>query len=615
MRDLMPQARNALPSFLRSLPSRRLAATPLLAAVALLVVALAGCGSSGSGNTTVSPATVAPASVPLYVEAVVQPSGSLKSDTVAAAHTLTGRPHPFEGLLKLLAAPTGTDGQAGRVPNYTQEVKPWLGTHAGLFLSSIGASVLQGALRETLAKGLSEGLSGAEAALLGPGGLLNPSAAGQHAIQGALVLDTTDVGKARAFLEAQANSAGAHATSYRGVSYQVAGDGVAEGIVHDFAVIGSEAAVKSVIDTALGGPSLAQTQAYAKLASTEGKDADAPALANLYLQQEALPHAVSTSGGGESVLPLLRGLLGSGGPAYLSLIPTANTIALDVDTMSTDTESQPTTGEGGGTGTAGGGGTATTGADVLRELPGGSWLAIGIGDLGKEVGGSPQGLRALASLASGLQIGSFSLEKVLAPLSSHALDVRRDLLSWMGPTGVFVSGANLIELRAAVVIASKDPTRSLAAIAKLAAAYREAGGQVSPTSIPGVEAAETVRLANFPLALTLADGQGKFVIGIGSASVQEALNPQSTLAGTPAYNAAASALGQGIQPSALVEFRTLLGLIESLGLNQAPGFSGIASALQPLSTLAAGGGGVVGSPSSGVTRARLVLGLQPQPAG
>jgi hypothetical protein len=117
----------------------------------------------------------------------------------------------------------------------------------------------------------------------------------------------------------------------------------------------------------------------------------------------------------------------------------------------------------------------------------------------------------------------------------------------------------------------------------------------------------TVKLANFPLALTMAYGQGKFVVGLGSSSVQEALSPQTTLAGTANYNAAASALGQGIQPSALVEVHTLSGLIESLGLNQAPGFSGFASAIAPLSNLAAGGGE---SLPGGVKRARLVLGLQ-----
>ena len=148
-------------------------------------------------------------------------------------------------------------------------------------------------------------------------------------------------------------------------------------------------------------------------------------------------------------------------------------------------------------------------------------------------------------------------------------------------------------------------------MAKLAQAYREAGGQTSPTSVPGTETAVTVRLPSFPLQLTLAAGQGKFVAGLGSASIEEALNPQSTLGSAPSYSAAASTLGGGIQPSALIEFHTLSGLLESLGLNQAPGFSGIASTIAPLGTVTAGGGE---SLADGVKRARLVIGLPP-PSG
>jgi hypothetical protein len=568
--------------------STRAALLATIATCAIVPVALAGCGGSSSSGTAASPATVVPATAPVYVDAVVQPTGELKTDAQSVGHRLTGRSEPFAGLLKLLRA-----SPSSPTPDYAREVKPWLGPHAGVFLSSLDASSSQGLLREALTKGVSEGLSGAEAALLGSSGL--PGLLSSHSVQGALVLDTTDVAKARSFLEAQAHGAGAQAASYRGVSYQVAGDGIAEGIVGRFAVIGSEAGLKSVIDTELGGPSLAQAAAYAKLASTaEGTGANPSALANVYLDLEGLTHSVK-GGESESTLLLLRGLLGAD-QAYISLIPSSSSVALDLDTLSSDTESQPTTSSG------------TTGAQVLRGLPGNSWLAIGIGDLDREFGGGAQGLRALAALLSGVSLDSFSLEKVLAPLSSHTLNVPRDLLSWMGATGVFASGANLIELRAAVVIDSTDPAASRAAVAKLAAAYREVGGQVASISITGTEAAETVKLANFPLVLTLADEQGKFVIGIGPSSVQEALSPQSTLAGTSAYNAAASALGQGIQPSALVEFHTLLGLLESVGLNQAPGFSTLVSALGPLDTLAAGGGA---SPTNGVKRARLVLNLQP----
>jgi hypothetical protein len=413
-------------------------------------------------------------------------------------------------------------------------------------------------------------------------------------------------------LEAHAHSAGAHTTSYRGVTYQVAPDGVAEGVVHRFAVIGSEAGLKSVIDTASGGPALAQAAGYAKLVSTA--ETSPPALANVYFSSEELARAAATGSGGvtgsggsaESILPLVESLLGDPGQLYLSVVPSASTVALNLDTLPPAAPSAHPSSSGAGAGSASASAGTSTGAQVLSGLPGNAWLAIGFGDLGKTLGGA-HGLHALAALASGVSIGSISLGTVLAPLSSHALDVQSELLSWMGATGVYVSGSSVLDLHAAVVITSTNPTRSRAAVAKLAQAYREAGGQTSPTSVPGTETAVAVKLPDFPLTLTMAYGRGKFVVGVGATSVQEALSPQSTLAGTPSYDAAASALGQGVKPSALVEFHTLSGLLESLGLNQAPGFSGFSSAIAPLGDLAVGGGE---SLPGGVKRARVVIGLQ-----
>jgi hypothetical protein len=583
-------------------------AATMLAAAALLAAALGGCGSSPSG-TDASPATVTPASAPLYIDAVVRPEGSLKNNTTTAAHTLTGRQHPFEGLLKLLAGPTG------KAPNYAKEVEPWLGTHAGAFLSAVALSHAEGLLSgATLQKLLSEGLPGLEAALLGQSGL--QAALGANSAQGALVLDTTDVAKAQSFLEGQAHSTGAHTTSYRGITYQVSPNGVAEGIVHKFAVIGSEAGLKSVIDTAGDGASLAQASAYSKLTST----AEHGALANAYLSPEELTSVLkrggsnSSDGNGsasaESILPLLEGLLGNPGPAYVSVIPSTNAVALNLDTL-------PSTAGGSGSSGSASGSTESSaghseafgasGAQVLRGLPGGSWLAVGIGNLGDAAGHGTQGFSVFGSLGSALNIGGINFGAMLAPFSSHSLNLQRDLFSWAGATGVYASGSSILELRAALVIASKDPARSRAAVAEFAQAYREAGGQTSPTSVPGTETAVTVKLPSFPLELTLAAGQGKFVAGLGSASIEEALNPQSTLGSAPSYSAAASTLGGGIQPSALIEVHTLSGLLESLGLNQAPGFSSVASAIAPLGTITAGGGQ---SLSDGVKRARVVIGLQ-----
>jgi hypothetical protein len=567
---------------------RRAALAATLAALLGGGVALAGCGSSSSTGTTASPATVTPATAPLYVGAVVRPEGTLQANATAVGHALTGRTHPYEGLLQLLAGPTG------HPPDYAKEVQPWLGPHGGVYLAAgAGLTHAEGLLGEALHKVFAEGFAGAEGAVLGSSGL--PALLGSGAIQGAVVLDTTSVSGAQSFLEGQAHAAGAHTSSYRGVTYWVAPDGIAEGIVHRFAVIGTVAGLEGVVDTAAGGPSLAQAAGYAKLAST----AEPQALASAYLDVEALGHAATAGGGGAAgLLPLVERLLGSPGQLYASLLyPSASSAAFDFDTL------PPVAGA---AGRGGSGPSATTGAQVLSGLPGSSWLAIGFGDFGHAIGDA-QGVSALTSLTSGLNLGGLSLGAAFTPLSSPTLDVQRNLLSWAGPAGIYASGSSLLNLQAALVITSTDPAHSRTGFAALEQAYRAAGAGISPTSVSGAETAVTIKLPSFPLVLTMAYGQGKFVIGVGASSVQEALSPSSTLTGTPAYTAAASALGQGLQPSAIVEFHTLSGLLEALGLNQAQGISGFASAIAPLGTLTVGGGE---SLADGVRRARLVVNLQ-----
>jgi len=66
-----------------SLPPRRLTAA-LIPVLVLATVALAGCGSSSSPGSSTDPADVIPASAPLYLGAVVHPSGTLKTDATTA---------------------------------------------------------------------------------------------------------------------------------------------------------------------------------------------------------------------------------------------------------------------------------------------------------------------------------------------------------------------------------------------------------------------------------------------------------------------------------------------------------------------------------------------------
>ncbi len=272
-----------------------------------LAVALAGCGSSSSPGANLDPATVVPASAPLYIGAIVQPSGSLKSDTLAAAQKLTGSKEPFSGFLKVLT-PNGAGEVDGHPIDYSRDVKPWLGSQAGAFVASIDASSTTQALLGSISEGISSG------SVVGFGEGTVRALLSAKGTQGAVVLDTSNVSKARAFLEARGHETGAHTTAYRGVSYQVSADGTAEGIVGGFAVIGTETALHDVIETEQAGAasSIVHAAGYAKLAATAEKGA----LANLYLR----------TGG----LASLGGLLAGTEQAYLSLLPSSNSLALDV---------------------------------------------------------------------------------------------------------------------------------------------------------------------------------------------------------------------------------------------------------------------------------------------
>jgi hypothetical protein len=562
----------------------------LLATVAALT---AGCGSSHSTGTSADPAGAIPASAALFAGATVRPDGAQKAAALAAGKALTGQADPYLRLVQVLQAP------GSPALSFKRDLAPWLGPRAGIFLSSLGSSSqLLSLLQQSLSGGSSSSAAFPFAAGGGSAGE-GAGTAGAAAAQGAIVLDTSDAAKARSFLEGEARHAGAHTVAYRGISYQASAGGAAFGLVDRFAVIGSESGMRSVIDTTLGGPSLAGASGYAKLLAA----APSAALAHVYSNG-------ASSGSAQQGASGLLALLAGPREANISLVPAAGSLTVDADTLA---------------GSAAGGllSSGSEGAQALGELPGESWLAVGLGQVGASLGEDVRGLRELASLGSsgpeaptssvGLNVKGL-LEGLLTPLSelgAPGAQARRDFASWMGSAGIFASGASLLELKAAVVIASKNPALSRAAVAKLAAQLRKAGGSVTPVSIAGADAAVGARLSGLPVELDIADGrdasgQTKFVLGIGQASVADALNPPSTLSGAAPYTAATSALGEGIKPSLTLDFPTLLSLIEGVGLIEDPTISKFVPYLRNVTTLAGGGHSLGG----GVERFRLVLGLR-----
>jgi hypothetical protein len=256
-------------------------------------------------------------------------------------------------------------------------------------------------------------------------------------------------------------------------------------------------------------------------------------------------------------------------------------------------------------------------------------LAAGLGNLGGTLAGDVQALHGLASLVASLGgsaagasestgAGGFNvkglLEGILTPLSalsSPGAQTKHDFLSWMSSAGIFASGSTVVNLRAGIVIDSKNPSLSRAAVAKFGALLGKTGSSVQQISIPGTDAAISARVSGLPVELDIADGRGssgrrKFVIGLGEASVQDALRPSSTLASAASSSVAAGTLGEGARPSVTIDFSTLLTLLEGVGLSEDPSISKVVPYLRSLTTLSGGGKSLGG----GVERFRLVLGLQ-----
>jgi hypothetical protein len=565
-------------------PHNHHVAPALLATAAALLAAgaaLAGCGSSGSGNA--DPATVTPASAPLYAKIAIKPQGGANGDASSAAKKLTHLADPYGSLAQALLSSEGAHLE------FKRDIEPWVGNSAGVFVTSLNASKLPQSASSVQA--LLEG------GLTNLGSSLGADAFGAKGAQGAIVLDTTDVAGARSFLQRRAREQQAHTTSYRGVSYQASAGGAAEGIVKSFAVVGSESGLKSVIDTSLGGAAITTASGYAK--------PPADAIASAYVKPEELAKSVHGSGGAtgnatgsatggatSQGISLLGQLFAGAQSASLSVTPTSNSISLQGEVHSAS-GTAPLFGQ--------------EGAKALGGLPGGSWLAAGVGNTGANLPRALALLHGVASFGTSTvfaSLGGASIEKLFTALSSPKAKLQQDFGSWAGSAGMFVSGTGLFNLEAALVIASHDPTASRAAVGKLANLMRSAGATVSNASIAGTDAAVSVKLQGFPAVIFIADGQGKFVLGLGQQSVQGALSPSSTLATSAAYSTATSTLGNGIEPSLIVEFPTLLGFLEGVGLTQSPGVSNLVPYLKSLGTLTAGA-----TSQSGVEHFRLVLGL------
>ena len=510
----------------------------------VMVAALSACGSSSSGP---DPASVAPASAVGYFSATVRPTGSLKTGAVDAAREISHLNDPFGDLLRQVESSTSAQGRGF---SYARDIAPWLGPRLGVFAdAAAGASLSHPAY--------------------------------------ALIVDSTNSSKALAFLklDLRQDSQGQPVVSrsYRGTTYYTFGSGrEAGGIVNGFAVFGSEAGLRQVIDTANGGAALAGASTY----QSSGV-ADAPgALADGYVNFESIVPLIAAASGAEGSLlaPSLQKLgLRSFG---LTFSANAHSVALDLLTSLSKAS-----------------GTQSTGAaDTVASLPADAWLGLGLGNLGADVS---RALRQFGG-ASGASGGSAIEEFLLSELDRrlHGLRIQRDILPWLGDAALFVSGSTSQTIGGALVIHSTNPAASKAAVSRILVALRGIRGLTARrVSIPGADAAISVHRKGLPSRIFVLDGRGIFAVALGGPAARQALAPSGSLGNSGEYRAATAELGGGLKPVFLVSVPALARLI--LPHLSATTAAQVRPYLEAFTVLAA-----AGSHHGSNDTARLVVGLR-----
>jgi len=328
---------------------------------------------------------------------------------------------------------------------------------------------------------------------------------------------------------------GAAARTYRDVAYRADDKEHAAGAVFGSSlVLGTEEGLKAAIDASKGS-SLAESDALKQARDTVSQDR----VGLLYLDVAGLVRGALSSAGGAAAqaAPFLE--------PVTQALPRTVAVGLhaQADLLRLD---------GAAFGNGGGPPPAAGAADALAMLPGDASFGIGLGDLGQSVNGF------LDRVASGGGLSAIALDAMLRQAGQAAgLDIRRDLLAWMGNAGVFAGGSGE-RPGGALVVTSKDPAATRSAVRRLAElAARNGSSSVDPLSADGVDEGFTVRGSGDHQDLFVAAGGDRFVVAAGRPALREALKPSGSLTDSPAFREAAGKLGTGVQPSFFVDVTKL----------------------------------------------------------
>ena len=405
--------------------------------------------------------------------------------------------------------------------SFKDDIEPWLGDEAAFFVSSIGKS--------------------------------------EDARSAAGLIATEDEDKARAALEKSAEGKVTR-KSYRDVEYLTDETEEAGAVFDGFLVIGSEAGVKAAIDTSKGGEPLSDDDQYGNALD----DATDDRLGLFYMNSPELLRAVRESG---TPFP----------DSFKRFFdePVVATLDADEDGVVFEGTVPEDLGRASFFGQA---------SEIVTELPGESWLALGQSDFG-------QLLDFYVDAFAGVAGGRDAIEQQFK--AATGLDLRQDVIDWMGDFGIFVRGTSLPELDGALVIETEDEAASgrvIATLERVAKSEGQGDVQIGRLAAPGGGDGFTARGAAIPKPIHVFQRDGRVVFAYGDAAASDAVGADDRLGDSPDYRAATESLGD-YDVSFYLLMQPIFDLVESTNAASDADWQHAKPYLEPLGALVGGTSG------------------------
>jgi hypothetical protein len=229
-------------------------------------------------------------------------------------------------------------------------------------------------------------------------------------------------------------------------------------------------------------------------------------------------------------------------------------------------------------------------ADQVAALPADAWLALGFSDLGGSVTKVLDQFQQLSKLTAAAGGGAPDFGAVLNGVTKKTgIDIKRDLLSWMGDGALYARGRTLLDLGAVLTVKTKDPAKSRRAVKLIGRLLRQNGRRVVPATIPGYDTAIKAGLADgLPVALNVAANDERFSIGINPQAMADVLAPEKTFGDSETYDRANDVLGGDVRPLFVLDFPSVISVIEGFGLTENPDYAKVKPYLDAYGTIAFG---------------------------